>query len=117
MEKPAQNSRTLRSFGQVRGVLAQRPLVLLEITAAGPVKRQVDQAGNRFVASPGAGQGQGEERRDRVVPGELLARFTAMTGPACRYFLLTAGWVMRYASDMRYPDSDERTAAERARRD
>jgi hypothetical protein len=57
MEKPAQNSRTFLSFGQVRGVLTQRPLVLPELIAADPVKRQVDQPGNRFVASPGAGQG------------------------------------------------------------
>jgi hypothetical protein len=72
--KACANPRAVLSPGQFRGVLAQRPLVLLEVFAADPVKRQVDQPGDRFVAAPGAGQGQGEERCDRVVPGELLVR-------------------------------------------
>lgn len=45
-----------------------------EVFAGDPVKRQHDQPGDRLVAAPGAGQREGEERHDRVMPGKLLVR-------------------------------------------
>src|ERR1700683_4305620 len=60
------------SPGYLGGVIPQRPLVIPEVFAADPVEGQDDQPGHRLLAPPGAGQRQGEERRDRVMAGTLL---------------------------------------------
>src|ERR1700683_1735275 len=81
------------SPGYLGGVIPQRPLVIPEVFAADPGEGQDDQPGHRLLASPGAGQRQGEERRDRVVAGKLL-----VSAPHDLYSLIEATEVTQGAA-------------------